>query len=372
MLAVAVVAAVVPSARADYRITGHGFGHGVGLAQYGAMGYARAGQGHPWILRQYFTGTRLESVAPARMRVRLKETSAGRVTGATLARAANGRRVTLDAARTYRFIPWRADGLEAVDLRTGRTRAHVPAPLRLTGGAPLRVLGPADNGVLDGRYRGAIVLSRSATRVLVVDDVELEQYLYGVVPAEMPSGWPAAALRAQAVTARSYALTSLAPTAPFDVYADTRSQVYRGVVGERATTTAAVRATRRIAVTAGGAVAHTLFHSSSGGRTAAIEDVFGGPPVTFLRSVEDPYDRLSPYHDWTVTLTDADAAVLLRTVCDGELVDVTVMQRTPGGRAAVVRITGTLGVRDIDGRAARSLLGLRSTWFDVARTGGAR
>jgi stage II sporulation protein D len=361
---------LAPAARADYRIDGHGFGHGVGLAQYGAMGYARS-TAHTWrwIVRHYYPGTGRSTVASGtRIRVRVKLTSAARVSGATLARGVEGRRVTLRASRTYRFVPWTADGVRAIDLSNGRTLAYLHGPVRLTAPEPLRVIGVGDNAVKDGCYRGDIVLARDTARVLVIDDVGIESYLFGVVPAEMPSGWPAEALRSQAVVARSYALTSLRPAQPFDVYSDTRSQAYRGVAGEADRTTAAVRATRGVVVTYGGAIAHTLFSSSSGGRTAAIEEAFGGPAVPYLVSVDDPYDTLSPYHDWVVTLSDADAAQRLRTVLQGDLVDIAVVATTPSGRAATVRVTGTLGVADIPAATARSLLGLRSTWFAVTHS----
>ncbi len=230
----------------------------------------------------------------------------------------------------------------------------------------LRVHGPAESGVTGGRYRDAIVLRRAGDQVLVVNDVGVERYLYGVVPAEMPAAWPAEALRSQAVVARSYALTSRRPSEPFDVYADTRTQAYGGVAGETARTTDAVRATSGVVVTFGTSVVRTLFHSSSGGRTAAVEEVFGGPPVPYLSSVADPYDRLSPHHDWTVTLTDAEAERRLAPVLAGDLVGVAVTARTPSGRAATVRVTGTLGTSDVQGTTVRSLLGLRSAWFSVA------
>ena len=82
----------------------------------------------------------------------------------------------------------------------------------------------------NGVYRGRMVLSRDGRAVLAVNSVGLEQYLYGVVPAEMPASWPAEALKAQAVVARSYALRSRRPSEPYDVFADVRSQVYRGVL----------------------------------------------------------------------------------------------------------------------------------------------
>ena len=363
LLAALVVA--VPPARAGYRISGHGFGHGVGLAQYGAMGYAReTNHTYAWILRQYYPGTSRSGDHRGRMRVRLAQTAAARVSLATVAVGVNGRRVSLSAATVYRFEPWGTAGLTMIDTATGHVRAHLYAPVRLTGGSMLRLLGPAESGVTGGRYRDALVLHRAAAQVLAVNDVGLEHYLYGVVPAEMPSAWPAEALRSQAVVARSYALTSLRPSALFDVYADTRSQAYRGVEGEAASTTAAVRATIGIVVTYGTTIARTLFHSSSGGRTAAAEEVFGAP-VPYLVSVADPYDSVSPYHNWTVTLTDDEAQRRLQTVVAGDLVAITVTARTPSGRAGTVRVTGTLGARDIPGTTARSLLGLRSTWFSV-------
>ena len=366
VLAVAVLAIAAPVARADYRIAGHGFGHGVGLAQYGAMGYAReTGHTYGWILRHYYPGTTRAGSHSGRMRVRLKQSATARVSLATVVVDGGGRRVPISGARVYRFEPWSSDGLAMIEAATGHTRAHLRAPVRLSGGSMLRVLGLAETGVTGGRYRDAVVLHRIADEVLVVNDIGLEHYLYGVVPAEMPAGWPAQALRSQAVVARSYALTSLRPSEPFDVYADTRSQVYRGVSGETAHTTGAVRATRGVVLTFGGRIARTLFHSSSGGRTAAVEEVFGGGPVPYLRSVADPYDKLSPYHDWAVTLTDAEAERRLAPVIAGRLVDIAVAARTAGGRAASVRVTGTLGLRDITGTTARSLLGLRSTWFSV-------
>jgi SpoIID/LytB domain protein len=367
-LVFAALLAAPAAARADYRFDGHGFGHGVGLAQWGAKGYAsETRHTYRWILGRYFPGTTRATAPSARLRVRLKQTTAARVAGADVATGAGGRRVSIQRTHTYRFVPWVADGLEMIDLSTGRTRAHLHAPVRLTGDAPLRLLGLAENGVTGGRYRGAIVLQRAADQVLVVDDVGLESYLFGVVPAEMPSSWPVEALRSQAVVARSYALTSRRPGEPFDVFADTRSQVYRGVASETSRTTDAVRATRAIVLKSGGSIARTLFHSSSGGRTAAVEEVFGGPPVPYLRSVDDPFDRLSPLHDWTVTLTDAEVQSRLSPVLAGDLLALDTIARTPSGRAGVVRVTGTLGVTDVPGTTVRALLGLRSTWFELTR-----
>ena len=133
----------------------------------------------------------------------------------------------------------------------------------------------------------------------VVNVVGLDAYLFGVVPSEVPSDWPVEALKAQAVAARSYALATRKPGGAFDAYADTRSQVYGGLDAEKPATTAAVQETSTQVVLYGGKAATTYFFSTSGGRTASIEDVWpGSVPVPYLVSVPDPYDKASPYHSW--------------------------------------------------------------------------
>jgi stage II sporulation protein D len=361
-------AGIQPAPPAEFRFSGRGWGHGVGLAQYGAMGYAREeGHGHRWILRHYFPGTTLQDhVTGRRVRVRLRARRTARVRGAARASAGNGRRIRLDSRATYRFVPTDGDRLEVSNAASGAVRERLRSPVRLTGPRPLHLLGDAENGRRDGDYRGTLELRGTGTKVLVVDDVGLERYLAGVVPREMPPTWPSAALRTQAVAARSYALSSLVPDRAFDVFADTRSQVYGGVGAEDPRTTAAVRATRGTIVVFQGQPARTLFHASSGGRTAASDEVFGGDPIPYLRSVDDPYDRLSPHHAWAVTLTREQIAEGLAALrLQGELVDLAVTARTPTGRASLVRVTTTDAQADLGAGRARALLGLRSTWFSI-------
>jgi stage II sporulation protein D len=367
-LATVAAAALAATARADYAIEGRGWGHGVGMSQYGAYGYAlREGRDFRWILGHYYPGTNVGRVAAARMRVRLRRTSRPKVCSASTLRDARGRRVRLSERRVYRFSAWGADGLRVADASSGRTRARVRAPVRVTGGSTLCLRGLAENGVRDGSYRGALTLHRDGRSVLVVGDVSLEHYLYGVVAAEMPASWAAEALKAQAVVARSYALRSRRPTELFDVYADVRSQVYRGVAAEDPAAVAAVRATRALAVRYGVEIAQTFFHSTSGGRTASNEEGFGGLPVPYLRSVEDPYDDLSPVHVWDVRLTDRQAQRKLREVLLGDLEDIVVAAATPSGRVDRVDVVGSEGTIQVSGRELRRLLELRSHWFTVRR-----
>ena len=135
--------------------------------------------------------------------------------------------------------------------------------------------------------------------VRVVNTVGLEQYLWGVVPSEMPDTWPAEALKSQAIVARTYALTHLQNGGgDFDVYPDTRSQVYGGISAESDPARDAVNGTAGQVVLYKGELAQTFFFSSSGGRTANVQDVWSSKPTPYLVSVPDPYDTLSPYHDW--------------------------------------------------------------------------
>jgi stage II sporulation protein D len=363
-LAFAVLAA---PASADYVIDGRGWGHGVGMSQYGAYGYAlEEGRDFRWILGHYYTGTSIGRVATSKIRVRLRRTRVPKVCGATLLRDSSGRRVRLRDTRVYRLNPMGATGLRVVDASNGRVRARVVAPVRVLGGTSVCLRGTAENGVSNGFYRGTLRLYRDGGASVVVNDLGLESYLFGVVASEMPSSWATEALKAQAVVARSYALRSRQPDEEYDVFADTRSQMYRGIAGEAATATAAVRATRAFAVRYGVEIAQTFFFSTSGGRTAANEEGFGGGlPVPYLRSVDDPYDTLSPVHTWTVRLTDKAAAKALKDVRLGDHSDLVVSSTTPTGRVATLDVVGSDGTATISGDDARGLLSLRSTWFTV-------
>jgi stage II sporulation protein D len=368
LLAVAAALLLAAPSVAGVTVTGHGFGHGVGLSQYGAYGYAlRTSDSYATILQHYYPGTELRIAPSQSIRVHLKDGPALLVGQARRLSAPGRRAITLRPERTYRIS---RDGatLTVIDRTTGRARAHVTAPASFAGAGGVLLRGRAENGVTTGRYRGQITILTAPTGLTAINRLGLESYLRGVVPAEMPASWPAEALRAQAVAARSYALRSLRPAAAWDVEADTRSQQYAGLGGEDPRATKAVRDTARRALYYGDKVAATYFNSSSGGRTATAQEAFGGPAVPYLISVEDPYDDLSPAHDWTVSLTVAQAAKKLGALVQGDLQDLVVTARTPSGRAAVIEVRGSTGTLPITAAQLQLVLGLRSTWFDVTLT----
>src|SRR5262249_16941985 len=145
---------------------------------------------------------------------------------------------------------------------------------------------------------------------------DLEQYLDGVVGREMPAKWgddAPAALQAQAIAARTYAMANAKPASPYDMFADQRSQVYGGVAAEDPRTIAAVDATRGQVLTYNGGLITAYYFSTSGGRTESVQNVFGSTPVPYLVSVPDPFDAGSPYHSaWPqpVSVTGARLARL--------------------------------------------------------------
>ena len=346
-------------------ISGAGNGHGVGMSQFGAYGFARRGRRYPAILRHYYSGTRLGTTSPNRVvRVILQANQgAVRFSGAT---AAAGR--GLDRRVSYRAV---RRGADRVELQTskGRPLANFRAPLRVSGPAAVRLHGGALNGVSDGRYRGALELRPGRHGGLnAVNALALDQYVRGVVPGEVPPTWPVEAVRAQAVAARTYAITTDAGGAGFDQWPDTRSQVYRGVAGEHPAADAAIRATRGVVVTYGGRPVVTYFFSTSGGRTESVElSVLGPTPRPWLRSVPDPYDHHSPLHRWTIRLSLAEAKRRLGDLLKGRLYAIRVTRRGVSPRVVSARVKGSRGSSKIRGDTLMSALGGYSSWVRIKR-----
>jgi stage II sporulation protein D len=222
---------------------------------------------------------------------------------------------------------------------------------------------------LRGSYRGTFEISPHGPRGLaVVNALPIDQYVQGVVAGEMPSSFDLEALKAQAVAARSYALTTDAGGDLFDQYRDERSQVYLGITGETERTNRAVRGTAGEILTHAGRPAVTYYSSSSGGRTENVEFAFGGgEPVPYLRSVADPTDRISPYFRWTERFTQRQMQRRLRGLVRGRFRGVRVVQTGRSPRIFTADVVGSEGRARVDGTTLRDRLDLRSTWFRVAK-----
>jgi SpoIID/LytB domain protein len=264
-------------------VEGAGEGHGVGMSQDGALGYAKHGWSYQAILAHYYTGTTIGQ-APANAMVRV-----------------------------------------------------------LVGSRVVRVA--------------------------------LERYVRGVVSAEMPATWPLPALEAQAIASRTYALTAHAGGSRFDVYSDTRSQVYMGVAAETAQTNSAVSATAGQIVVYGThppQPATTYFFASSGGMTEDIESSFlGAQPEPWLRGVPDPFDS-GPPASWSKSMSFASAAARLKGLVQGAFRGIEVLRRGASPRIVSAEVLGTRGATVVGGPELATRLGLASTWNYFSVRSGTR
>lgn len=412
-------------------IDGKGHGHGVGMAQDSANAMAAAGASHAQILDLFYPGTR-RAVRSSALRVAVWEAGAphGTVTVAAPRGARVSSGSTAQDAPPGAVLQVSVDGSgyhvrQAAPVRGSAVRAGLlagpsptpsapqplpalpteepaptpaaaspgptkgpapkpaPRPSTATSTAPAPssdgfafdsaspvTLSPAGGGTLSvtttGReYRGSLVaLSREGFRLVNVLDVE--QYLLGL--GEVPAGWPLAALRTQAVAARTYALRAVGSGGPlgYDVCDDTRCQVYLGIGGEHPRTAQATRETRGEVVTFGGRLADTFYSANAGGVTATPGEGFGGSTtIPYLPGGTTAPGGVDP---WKVTASPQDVAG--RLGYGGRLDAVTIEAQGPSGRATRVRLEGAAGARTLTGIAFQRRLGLRSTLFTVRRGTG--
>jgi stage II sporulation protein D len=343
-----VLAAAVPAPAAAgslILIKGGGWGNDVGMSQWGAEGYALHGWSFRQILSHFYPHTAIATAPEQDVRVLVIQ---------------HAKRVAVHAAAPFKLVDARGHTLHLGGFvvtsekreQLGAVRLRPPFTIE-PGAEPLKVNGNA--------YRGALVIRRAGGGFSVVNAVPLELYLRGVVPSEMPKHWSAQAYEAQAVAARSYALASLRPTSTFDLYADSRSQVYSGIRVETPFTNAAVNATAGQVLTYAGRVIVAYYDSTSGGRTAPVQAVFTNlAPEPYLVSVSDPYDSISPYHSWRVLVSAQTLERHFQLPIDDvrvQLVD---------GVANQVELVSGGSKRTLPARTFQQALGLRSIRFSVS------
>jgi stage II sporulation protein D len=348
------------AASTSYTIRGAGFGHGIGLSQYGAYGFAAHGADWKDIVLHYYTGTKLGNAAGRTIRVLMQSgKSSVWFSGATKAGSKK-----LDAGASYRIV---RRGLDQVDLRSARGKklGTFTSPLAVASSSGSVILqGRAINGLTNGRYRGTLEVRPGLFGGLTaVNALPLDDYIKGVVVGEVPTSWPLAALEAQSVVARSYSLVTDAGGTIFDQYPDTRSQMYYGMSRETPGTNQAVDSTAGQVVMYGSQVASTYYFSTSGGQTENIENSWPGTSaVPYLRSVKDPYDGSSPYHRWNRAYSSKSLDAKLGGWVKGTLRSVDVTQRGVSPRIVNAKIVGSRGSTAVTGPQIRSRLGLPDTW----------
>ncbi len=224
------------------------------------------------------------------------------------------------------------------------------------------------NGVVwigDRWYRGRVVIVPTANGLTAVNWVDIEQYLYSVLGGEMNGSWHQEALKSQAVAARTYALYKQEGSRNelYDVVDNTYSQVYRGIQDESTGTQMAVNSTQSQVLTHNGKLILAAFHSSAGGKTDNVEEVWV-QPLAYLRSVAD-FDQDAPVYRWTKTYSQSDLSSLFG--CGGGTVQsFTPIAKTTGERIKTMKVTTTNGrTCNFDGESMQGKLGLKSNKFAI-------
>ena len=351
----------------------------MGLSQYGARGRALAGQTAAQILAAYYAGTTIGSIAvDTRIRVLLLDNFAPSATkpltiyGRGGPWTVTGVAGELPAEARLRLFPpsaavpsWRL----LIESKDGRVLFDGPAApdIRVAGTTPATTIQLFSKPTAYDLFRGTLRVLRSGATVDVINELPLEAYLRGVVPAEMPSTWPLEARIAQTIAARSYAAYGLHPaTGTFDVYDDTRSQVYGGVRREGAAADSVIVATAGQVLRRGSAIVNALFHSTAGGATENNENAFVSStgtkiasPVAYLRGSADrdpagvPYDAGAPYATWqskayTIEALSGIFARDPRTAV-GTLSALDLRRRGVSGRLISVTLVGSAGTKTVSG-----------------------
>jgi stage II sporulation protein D len=217
-------------------------------------------------------------------------------------------------------------------------------------------------------YRGALRLTASGNNFRIINVVDLESYLRGVVAAEMPGSWPLEALKAQAVAARTYVLYSMQPTEDYDICATTDCQKYSGTAKEHPASDRAVAETAGQVLTYGGAFAKTYFHSDSGGVVASSKEVWGNDLAYLVAHNDVAYE--TPHRNWEKTLDPSTIANVLSAYGKnvGTPSAMQIMSTTASGRVWEMTVTGSAGSVSLSGTSLTKMLrdmGLKSTRFSM-------
>jgi stage II sporulation protein D len=369
---------LIPDPNAAFAFDGSAFGHGVGLCQWGARGRAASGQSAQQIIGTYYPGTVIQKVLAPETTIRVLVHSGLDVAADEIERvsAISGTWQVVAQGLPPISMPHDAKlelsnpgGLRwQVKLRDGTVLGWGPfsGPLvvRPTSAETRIVLDFRPSGDVPGRpntyfdtYRGEIILYPTGQGIDTVNRLGIEDYLRGVVPEESPASWPDAALQAQALAARSYAVFRAQSRAKhvWDVDDSTWDQVYRGWWAEHPNTNRAIDATAGQLVMSGAQVAQTYYFASCNGWTDSNENVWGGTPLPYLRGIRDvdaagqPFDKDAPGSIWTTgSLTVAQFEAMLKAdpATDvGSLRSIDLSARAPSGRLLTVKVIGTNGTK---------------------------
>jgi len=362
-------------------IEGHGWGHGIGMSQWGAIRQAEAGKSYKDILNSYYTGITYGSY-PSSSPVRV-----------TLATSQSSIKVT-----SSQPFKWQSDTIVGdcaansiweVRVENGSYRLYVDGTQAGLYGTPIKFISNGDllrvvnfkpaypASASSPRYRGTITAEKPApdsTTLNIVNELSLGEYLYGVVPKEIGGTTSIEAQKAQAVAARTYAVRY----GLNKLIASTACQVYGGYEWETILARSAVDATKGEIMLYNGNPIGAFYHSSSGGHTEDVSNVWGSNQANYpyLKGVPDPYCGAdTPNYSWTTTYTVQQLEDKLYLQKDslgdpwllGDLLGLEIKEKGVSGRVISLAVVGTEGTKIISNAdKVRSVLGLKSSWFTLS------
>jgi len=363
------------------------------MSQWGARGRAIAGQKVPDILAAYFSSSTLGAVSPSRaVRVLVLSGFAGLAATPLTLHGRSGAWTIDGVAATFPadavLTAWRTSAIVS-GVKVVTWHLHVVAPDGTTvlydgavagKQAIVRAATPSARLQLNSKpstydtYRGRFILTFKPTSLTVVNVLGIDDYLKGVVATEMPASWPVEALKAQAIVARSWTVKHLrsSTTYTYDVYDDSRSQVYRGVKGENAGVTALIAAQPGVVLLYGTGVVNAFYCSAAGGWTENNEDAFvpasgiiSSSPLPYLRGRDDraaggtAYDAGAPGFAWqTASVTHAQLNAILAAdarTSVGTVTKLGLTHRGASGRLYQVVIYGTTATKTVSGDVFRAV-----------------
>ncbi len=219
------------------------------------------------------------------------------------------------------------------------------------------------------KYRGGITAKRlSNSDMTIINKLPLEEYLYGVVPSEMPASWPIEALKAQAVAARGFVLSNLNKYSQFDfnLCTTTSSQVYKGYSGEHINTNKAVDETVSQVMTYNGNIVEPYFHSNSGGHTEDSENIWSNP-LPHIRGVKDDFSLGGPNSNWSESFTKEEIKKQLakHNIFIGDIIDIKITSTTDNGRILTLVVYGREGQEVMEKQRSRTVFNLKSNYFSI-------
>jgi stage II sporulation protein D len=358
-----------------FTVSGAGFGHGWGMSQYGAYGAAKKGLSWQRILAFYYPRTaRSKLPSTGTIRVWVTADDDGRLgfkpaAGAKISDGSRSYTLPTGSAYDYWRISRSGSGYKLAYKSSGgswktRSTGLGTGTWKVTSSSGvLRLVLPS--GSIRG-YRGALSLIKRGSSGRTVNTVSVENYVRGVVPAEMPTSWHPNAVRAQAVAARTYGtfLRERSSASGYDICDTTACQVYRGMDNETANGNAAVKATAHVIMAYRGKPAFTQFTSSNGGQITTGD-------YSYQIAQKDPYDGLIKNQSWSKTIS---AATLGKAFGVGTAKRVQITKRDGygrwGGRVASIKITGSKRTVTVSGGTFKGKFGMRSNYFTVNGTSG--